>query len=131
MCSSDLGNVGIQSSAIMVQAIASGNLGIDTSWRKLGKEVSIALLSATALSVLVFLFNLLVGSSQALTLTVATAMFAVVVFASLIGTFLPLMLNKVNIDPAVATGPFITTMNDITGMLVYLMLSAYFFGVFM
>ena len=125
------GNVGIQSSAIMVQAIASGNLGIDTSWRKLGKDVSIALLNATALSALAFLFNLLVGSSQALTLTVATAMFAVVVFATLMGTFLPLMFNKVNIDPAVATGPFITTMNDILGMLVYLMFSAYFFGVFM
>ncbi|HBX89667.1 MAG TPA: hypothetical protein DEG09_13755 [Marinilabiliaceae bacterium] len=104
---------------------------MDTSWRKLGKDVSIALLNATALSALAFLFNLLVGSSQALTLTVATAMFAVVVFATLMGTFLPLMFNKVNIDPAVATGPFITTMNDILGMLVYLMLSAYFFGVFM
>lgn len=124
------GNVGIQSSAIMVQSIASGNLGLDTNWRKLLKEVSIALLNATALAVLVFLYNFFLGSGHAITFTVATAMFSVVVFASLFGTFLPLLLNRFSIDPAVATGPFITTLNDLSGMFVYLILSSYFFSVF-
>ena len=124
------GNVGIQSSAIMVQSIASGNLGLDTNWRKLLKEVSIALLNATALAVLVFMYNFFLGSGHAITFTVATAMFSVVVFASLFGTFLPLLLNRFSIDPAVATGPFITTLNDLSGMFVYLLLSSYFFSVF-
>lgn len=124
------GNVGIQSSAIMVQSIASGNLGLDTNWRKLLKEVSIALLNASALAVLVFLYNFFLGSGHAITFTVATAMFSVVVFASLFGTFLPLLLNRFSIDPAVATGPFITTLNDLSGMFVYLILSSYFFSVF-
>lgn len=125
------GNVGIQSSAIIVQSIASGNLGFETNWRKLGKEVSIALLNASALSVIAFIYNMIVGSSYALTFTVTSAMFSVVLFASLLGTFLPLLLNKFKVDPAVATGPFITTLNDIVGMFLYLILSVYFFNLFM
>jgi len=124
------GNVGIQSSAIMVQSLASGGIGLDSNFRKLIKELSVALLNASALSLLVFVYNYAIGSSQALTLTVAAAMFSVVVFASLFGTFLPLLLDRINIDPAVATGPFITTLNDISGMFVYLTLGAYFFTVF-
>jgi magnesium transporter len=124
------GNVGIQSSAIMVQSLASGGVGLETNFRKLIKELSVALLNATALSALVFLYNFAIGSSQALTLTVAAAIFSVVVFASLFGTFLPLLLDRMNIDPALATGPFITTLNDLSGMFVYLMLAAYFFTVF-
>ena len=88
------------------------------------------MLNATALAVLVFLYNFFLGSGHAITFTVATAMFSVVVFASLFGTFLPLLLNRFSIDPAVATGPFITTLNDLSGMFVYLILSSYFFSVF-
>ncbi|MGQ1945647.1 magnesium transporter [Geofilum sp. OHC36d9] len=124
------GNVGIQSSAIMVQSIANGTLGLESNFRKLTKELSVALLNASALSSLAFLYNFFIGSGYALTFTVASAMFSVVMFASLFGTFLPLLLDRMKIDPAVATGPFITTLNDITGTFVYLTLSAYFFTVF-
>ncbi len=124
------GNVGIQSSAIVVQSLASGGIGLESDFRKLLKELSVALLNATALSVLVFLYNFLIGSSQALTITVSAALFSVVIFASLFGTFLPLLLHRINIDPAVATGPFITTLNDISGMFAYLTLGAYFFKIF-
>lgn len=124
------GNVGIQSSAIMVQSLASGSLGLESNFRKLFKELSIAMLNATALALLVFSYNFLIGSHHALTFTVASAMFSVVMFASLFGTFLPLLLDRIKIDPAVATGPFITTLNDISGMFVYLILSSYFFRVF-
>ncbi|TCO10856.1 magnesium transporter [Natronoflexus pectinivorans] len=124
------GNVGIQSSAIMVQSLASGSLGIESNLKKLLKELSVALLNATALALLVFAYNMAIGSVFALTLTVASAMFSVVMFASLFGTFLPLFLHKLKIDPAMATGPFITTLNDISGMFVYLLLAAYFFGIF-
>ena len=124
------GNVGIQSSAIMVQSLANGTMGLESNFRKLIKELSVALLNATALASLVFIYNYVIDSGYALTFTVASAMFSVVLFASLFGTFLPLLLDKLKIDPAVATGPFITTLNDISGMFVYLILSSYFFSVF-
>ncbi len=122
------GNVGIQSSAIVVQSLASGDMGIDTPWIKLLKEFSIAIFNATILSLLIFSYNYLIGSDLALTFTVAVAMFSVVIFASLFGTFIPMLLDKINIDPAVATGPFITTLNDIVGMFIYLSIAVYFFS---
>jgi len=123
------GNVGIQSSAIVVQSLATGDMGIDTPWIKLLKEFSIAIFNATILSLLIFCYNYLIGSDMALTSTVAVAMFSVVIFASLFGTFIPLLLDRINIDPAVATGPFITTLNDIVGMFIYLSIAVYFFAV--
>ncbi len=122
------GNVGIQSSAIVVQSLASGDMGIDTIWTKLLKELGIALFNATVLSLIILGYNYLIGSGIALTYTVAVAMFSVMIFASLFGTFIPLMLNKIKVDPAVATGPFITTLNDIVGMFIYLIIAVYFFS---
>ncbi len=121
------GNVGIQSSAIVVQSLASGSIGLDTNWKKLMKELGVAFLNASLLSVLIFVYNKLDGADIALTLTVTAAMFSVVVFASLFGTFVPLLLNRLKIDPAVATGPFVTTMNDIIGMFLYLTIGSLFF----
>ncbi|WP_430811450.1 MULTISPECIES: magnesium transporter [unclassified Carboxylicivirga] len=114
------GNVGMQSSAIVVQSLASGSVGLDTNWLKLLKELGIALLNASILSSLIFCYSFFFKDDMALTFTLSSAMFSVVFFASLFGTFVPLMLNKIKIDPAVATGPFITTMNDIIGMFLYL-----------
>ena len=122
------GNVGIQSSAIVVQSLASGDMGIDTTWKKLLKEFSVAFFNATILSTLIFIYNFTIGSDVALTITVSVAMFSVVIFASLFGTFIPLLLNRIKIDPAVATGPFITTLNDIVGMFIYLSIAVYFFS---
>ncbi len=122
------GNVGIQSSAIVVQSLASGDMGFDTPWKKLLKEFSIAVFNATILSLLILSYNYLVESDLALTFTVSVAMFSVVIFASLFGTFIPLLLNKIKIDPAVATGPFITTLNDIVGMFIYLSIAVFFFS---
>jgi magnesium transporter len=125
------GNVGIQSSAIVVQSLASGSMGLDTNWGKLLKELTIALLNATALSVIIMLYNHWVNAGWALTLTVSAAMFSVVVFASMFGTFVPLMLKRINIDPAVATGPFVTTLNDIIGMFIYLTFGTLFYNLLM
>jgi len=122
------GNVGMQSSAIVVQSIASGNIDLDRTWKKILKEVFIALLNATILSILIFAYNEFAGADFALTSTVTAAMFSVVVFASLFGTFVPLLLNRMKIDPAVATGPFVTTMNDIIGMFIYLTIGTLFFS---
>ncbi len=124
------GNVGIQSSAIVVQALANGSLGIDTTFTKLMKELAIALLNASILSALIFVYNYYAGAPLALTSTVSVAMFSVVVFASLFGTVVPLVMNQLKFDPAVATGPFVTTLNDIVGMFIYLTIGTLFFTYF-
>lgn len=116
------GNVGIQSSAIVVQGLANGSLDIRDSSRQLLKELGVGLINATIISLLVLLYNYFaLGSSQStVTWAVSLSLFAVIIFASIFGTFVPLMLKKLNIDPALATGPFITVTNDLIGMVIYM-----------
>jgi magnesium transporter len=116
------GNVGVQSSAIIVQGLAANTIGIESTARKLFKELSVALINGTILSSIMLAYNLLTRETMALTATVSLALFTVILFASLFGTFIPLILNRFKIDPALATGPFITTMNDIVGLAIYLMM---------
>jgi magnesium transporter len=123
------GNVGVQSSAIIVQGIAANTIGIESAGRKLFKEISVAMINGIVLSTIMLFYNLIRKESLALTLTVSSALFSVILFASLFGTFIPLMLNKFKIDPALATGPFITTMNDIVGLAIYLMVGKWLYGV--
>ncbi len=124
------GNTGMQSSAIIVQSLASGHVGLESTWKKLLKEVAIALVNAGVLSGIILLFNIFNGAETALTYTVSLALFSVIVAASLFGTFIPLLMKKMKIDPAVATGPFVTTLNDIIGMLVYFTIGAICYSVF-
>lgn len=122
------GNVGVQSSSIVVQGLASKSIDLDSTGKKLFKEFMIALIIASVFSVLMLGYNLIFRNSIQLTLTVSTALFTVILFASVFGTFIPLILNRFKIDPAVATGPFITTMNDILGMLIYLGFGRFLYG---
>jgi magnesium transporter len=122
------GNVGIQSSAIIVQDIASGINVFDKTLIKLGKEVSVALINAVILSSIIFTYNWFSNGDFYFTLSVSLALFFVIIFASLSGTIVPLTLHKLKVDPALATGPFITTMNDIIGMMIYMRICMYFFG---
>ncbi len=124
------GNVGMQSSAIIVQSLASGNMGLETTWTKLIKEFAISLLNASILSTLLFIFNWIDNADSSLTYSASIALFSVVIFASLLGTFIPLLMNKLKIDPAVATGPFVTTLNDITGMAIYMTVASYCYTIF-
>ncbi|MBA7588455.1 Magnesium transporter MgtE [subsurface metagenome] len=103
------GNVGVQSSAIIVQGLANNTLGIESTFTKLMKELTVAGINGITLAGLIFLYNILATDSFALTLTVSIALFSVIVFASFFGTFIPLLLNRIKVDPALATGPFITT----------------------
>ena len=113
------GNVGVQSSAIIVQGLANNTLS-GSLWNRLIKEVSLTLLNGLILAVILFLGSyFLLDESYAMGLTVGISLISVIVIASLIGTFMPIMLNKFGIDPALATGPFITTSNDIFGILIY------------
>ncbi len=124
------GNVGIQSSAIVVQGLASNTLRLDRFMSKLSKDFAVAIINALILSGLIFLYNFVISDSFALTITVSTALMAVILFASMFGTVVPILLNKVGIDPALATGPFITTSNDIMGMLIYMLVGRMLYGVF-
>jgi magnesium transporter len=122
------GNVGVQSSSIIVQSLAYNSLGIGGIGKKLLKELAVASINGLILSSLIFVYNIFTNDSFALTLTVSTALFAVIIFASIFGTFVPMLLNKFKIDPALATGPFITTVNDIMGLFLYLMIGRAFYG---
>ncbi len=122
------GNVGVQSSSIVVQGIASGSLSLESTFKKLMKEFFVALINASILSSAIFLYNFFFCPSFALTVTVSISLFIVIVFASVFGAFVPLTLNKINIDPALATGPFITTTNDIVGLTIYLTAGALIFA---
>ncbi len=116
------GNVGVQSSAIIVQGLAANTIGIESTGRKLFKELTVALINGTVLSTIMLGYNLIRQEPLALTATVSMSLFSVILFASLFGTFVPLILNRFKIDPALATGPFITTLNDIIGLAIYLMM---------
>jgi len=124
------GNVGIQSSAIIVQGLANNTLKGESTLKRLSKEFLVALFNGLILATLIFVYNFFVSDSFALTLTVSVALLSVIVFAALFGTFIPLILDRVKVDPALATGPFITTMNDIIGLLIYMLIGRLLYGVF-
>lgn len=125
------GNVGIQSSAIIVQGLANNTLKNESTLSRLLKEFMVAVLNGLILAAIIFIYNFFVSDSFALTLTVSSSLFAVILFAALFGTFIPLILDSFKIDPALATGPFITTMNDIIGLFIYMILGRILYGVFL
>ena len=115
------GNVGIQSSAIVVKGLASNALGVKNIFQNILKEVGGGLLNATICSSIIFVLCLCFKmESLAMPITVTISLFTVILFASIFGTAFPLLLNRINIDPALATGPFITLTNDIIGLNIYL-----------
>ena len=120
------GNVGTQSSAIVVQGLANGSMELKNSARQLLKELGVGLVNGCIISMLVFLYNFLrLGSAHNVTtIAVSLSLFAVVMFASVFGTFVPLTLERFKIDPALATGPFISITNDIVGMVIYMTISS-------
>lgn len=121
------GNVGVQSSSIVVQGIAANIIDLQSTAKKLLKEFVVALFNGSILSILIFAYNLIFSDSFTLTITVSVALLAVILFASVFGTFVPLILNRFRIDPALATGPFITTVNDIMGIFLYLGIGRFFY----
>ncbi|PCI94862.1 MAG: magnesium transporter [Flavobacteriales bacterium] len=114
------GNVGVQSSAIVVQGLANNSLGLDGLWKRLFKELIVGLINGAVLGLIIFLYNFVFSDDLTLTFIVSISLVAVIVFAAIFGTLVPLMLNKYKIDPALATGPFITTVNDVFGLFLYL-----------
>lgn len=114
------GNVGIQSSAIVVQGLANNTLKEGNIFTQILKESIVSVINASIISLIVFVYNFFMLGDRAITASVSLSLFTVVIFASIFGTFVPLLLDKLKIDPALATGPFITISNDIIGMLIYM-----------
>ena len=122
------GNVGVQSSAIIVQGLANQSIS-GSLWNRLIKEVSLSLLNGIILASILFVgSHFLLNVEIIIGEIVTIALISVIIIASLIGTFIPLLLHRFNIDPALATGPFITTSNDICGILIYFSIAKMILG---
>ena len=121
------GNVGVQSSAIIVQGIAN-DIVKGSLISRLIKEVGLSLINGFFLAIVLIIFGWVIDQDFILSLTVAGSMMGVIIVAALIGTFVPIILNKQGIDPAIATGPFITTSNDIFGIYLFFFIAQIFLG---
>ncbi len=125
------GNVGVQASAIVVQGLANGSLNVREFTHQLGKEALVGLLNASVISGVILIYNLLMLPGElAVTLSVTCSLFVVVMFATILGTVVPLTLEKLKINPALATGPFIQISNDIVGLIIYVQIATWFLRVF-
>ena len=122
------GNVGVQSSAIIVQGLANDDVKGSINGRLI-KEMLLAALNGTILALFLFLFVWISQGEFYMALAISVSLIAVIIVAGIIGTFVPLFLNKRGIDPAIATGPFITTSNDILGILIYFWLAKLILGI--
>lgn len=113
------GNVGVQSSAIIVQGLASKDFQFQGLFKQIWKETLVGLLVGLICSAIIFGFIQLMGEGMLLGITISLSLFLVVIIAAVLGALIPLLLDKLKIDPALATGPFITTANDIIGLTIY------------
>ena len=121
------GNVGVQSSAIIVQGIA--NQVIKGSLvNRLFKEIGLGLINGLILSIVLIIFGEIINQDMLLSLTVAGSMMSVIILSALIGTFVPIILHRQGFDPAIATGPFITTANDIFGIFLFFYIAKLILG---
>ena len=118
------GNVGIQSSAIVVQGLANNSLKEGNILPQILKESVVSLINASIISLVVFIYNFFMLGDRGITASVSLSLFAVVMFASIFGTLVPMTLDKLKIDPALATGPFITITNDNIGMMIYMFIKS-------
>ncbi len=125
------GNVGVQASAIVVQGLANGRLDLSGAWKQVGRSVLIALLNAVVISVVVFIYCFFTQPGDyAVMWAVSVSLFAVVIFATVFGTLVPLTLEKLKVNPALATGPFIQITNDVVGLLIYVGMATWMLSIF-
>ncbi len=121
------GNVGVQSSAIVVQGLANDVIK-DSLISRLFKEISLTILNGIILGGLIILFGFIIEQPIDMSITISVSMILVIIVAALIGTSVPIILNRLGIDPAIATGPFITTGNDIIGILLFFYIAKIILG---
>jgi magnesium transporter len=123
------GNVGVQSSAIIVQGLANNTLMGDNMAPKLAKELTVGMVNGLICSCLIWGYAFLIEDWK-LAATVSAALMTVILCASFLGTFVPLTLNKFKINPALATGPFVTTLNDVIGITIYFLMGRILYSFF-
>ena len=121
------GNVGVQSSAIIVQGIAN-DVVKGSLFKRLIKEIGLSLINGLSLALVILVFGQFINQAFMVSVTIAGSMMLVIVVAALVGTFVPIVLNKQGIDPAIATGPFITTANDIFGIFLFFYIAKFVLG---
>ena len=119
------GNVGVQSSAIIVQGLANDDIK-DSINNRLFKETLLSIMNGIILAIFLFGFIFYWQDNVDVALAISISLVVVIIVAGIVGTFIPLFLNKRGIDPAIATGPFITTSNDIFGILIYFLVAKLF-----
>jgi len=119
------GNVGVQSSTIIVRGLATGRIELASVWKVVARELKVGLLMGVTCGVILALVAYLWHGPAMLGVVLGAAMFFAIIVAATTGTLVPVVLKKLNIDPAISSGPFVTTANDITGLLIYLGLATY------
>lgn len=125
------GNVGVQASAIVVQGLANGRLELTNAARQIGREFIVAIMNAVVIAGSVLVYILFTQPHKyGISFAVAASLFCVVIFATVFGTLVPLTLEKLKINPALATGPFIQITNDVVGLIIYVGLSTWMLSLF-
>lgn len=120
------GNVGTQSSTIFVRGLATGEIDSSEVWSYFYREIKIGLTMGAFCGLIMSTIAVLWQGNVYLGLVVGISMLVTISFATLIGTLVPLLLNKLNIDPAITAGPFVTTIKDFTGLLIYFLVASAF-----
>lgn len=118
------GNVGIQSSAVVVKSIANETLELEGTGKRVSREVLVAMINGAVCGTLILIYNFFFAGGIQVATTVSLSLFSVIFLAALNGTLVPLMLHRLGADPAIATGPFITTLNDVLGVFIYFTIAA-------
>ena len=127
LLSATAGNIGVQASAIVVQGLANGSLK-DFSKNYITKELAVAMISGTTIALFVLIYHSLLYGQYQVGLAISISLIIVILFAATLGTLVPLFLHKNKIDPAIATGPFITTTNDVFGIIIYFSIARLILG---
>lgn len=125
------GNVGVQASAIVVQGLANGRLELKEFWNQIWRGLRVAIINAVVISAVVLAYTMLTEPGDyALCFAVSASLFCVVIFATVFGTLVPLTLEKLKVNPALATGPFIQITNDVVGLLIYVGMAVWMLNIF-
>ena len=127
LLSATAGNIGVQASAIVVQGLANGTLK-EFSKQYFSRELTVAMISGTIISLFILLFHTIMYQQFQVGIAISTSIIVVILFAAALGTLVPLFLHRNKIDPAIATGPFITTTNDVFGIIIYFAIARLILG---
>ena len=127
LLSATAGNIGVQASAIVVQGLANGTLK-EFSRKYFTKEITVSMISGTIISLFLLIYHSVMYQQYQVGLAISISIIVVILFAATLGTLVPLFLHKNKIDPAIATGPFITTTNDVFGIIIYFAIARLILG---